>query len=428
MPSGSPVSAESPISPAPLAISDMVPVFSAPGIIHTPLIIPALPSAIPALPIITAPPVSPLGALGAVPTEILYEILSWSSDQPSETKNSLYALTRVSKAMAVLALPQYIRANEGILPKIGQFHIYMGKDAFYIFPAWVRSDSFDSREDLICDFTLPDIARKIEAVDIGLNSLGPALRPRSLTLSGDLNFTQGVALLDVAGRTRASSIDLEIFYLDFSDCEAIKKCKVHKLTQAVELRIDWPSLSSKQWRSLLRAISAPKLQELTLGGNVPWTALASFLSRHPTITKLRLPAVNRVTQKHSAFKLPELFSLQGNMTLVIPFIKLLSRSPNLSIEGNMPSDLSLVDTVHNIVASLVACESDVSLVSNLTSTKVNGKLTKSRSFSISTLKKWRQFPDRLARLIRLRLNIAGIEDSVLLVSVSFVLNSNMPKT
>lgn len=280
--------------------------------------------------------------------------------------------------MAIKALPLYIKVNEGIIPKISNFHTYTRKQAFYLFPAWVRSDAFILKEDLICDFTLPNVAREIGAIDIGLSSLCPALRPRSLTFSGDLNFTEGLNLLDLAGRMRASIIDMEIFFVDFSNSKAIKKCMVHKLMEAVEIKIEWPSLSSQHWSLLLRAISAPKLQELTLAGDVPWTALASFLSRHPIITKLRLPAstVTRVTQKHAILKLPKLFSPQGNMNMVIALIKLLARSPNLSIQGSMPNNSSLIDTVHKIIDSLAACNASISLISNLTSTKVSGPLTK----------------------------------------------------
>lgn len=403
MAGGAPVFSESPVSPAP------------PVILRSPVI--------PGSHVSPAPPAmpGPLGILDAFPMEILYEILSWSSNRPADTNNSLYALTRVSKIMAVLALPQYIKINQNTLPIIADFHIYMRKDAFYLFPAWTRSGTFPAREELICDFTSPDVARKIDAVDIGLRFLRPALRPKSLTFGGNLDFMQGVDLLDMAGRMRASTVDMDVYHVDFSKSNTIKQCMIHELTQTVELRIVWSSLSSHQWSALLRAISAPQLQELTLNGDVPWTALAAFLSRHPTITKLRLPAshITRLPPKHCVLRLPKLFSLQGHLPKVIAFIKLLSRSPNLSIEGDMPRNSSLIDTVHKIIDSLAACNSNVSLISNLTSTKVNGPLTKARSFPISTLRKWREFPDRLERLIRLRLNVMGIDDSILLVSFQF---------
>lgn len=323
--------------------------------------------------------------------------------------------------MATLALPEYIKFNKNILPKLTDFHIGLSRDNFNLFPAWTRSDMFASRDDLICHFTSPNIERKIDALGIGLSSLRPALHPKSLTFEGDLNVTQGLSLLDIAGRARAAIVDVEVYHLDWSTRQIVKGRMIHKLTQTVELRIDWPSLSSQHWRLLLGAISAPQLRALTLSGNVPWNALASFLSRHPTITKLHLPAslITRVPQKHCALQMPKLLSLEGKLTNVVSLIKLLSCSSNLSIEGELPSNTPLIEMVHEIINSLAICKSDISLVANLTSTKANGLLTKKHPFPIKTLRKWREFPNHLAHLIRLRLIVVGIEDLVLLVSLDF---------
>ncbi|KZP26229.1 hypothetical protein FIBSPDRAFT_949699 [Athelia psychrophila] len=358
----------------------------------------------------------PLGILNDIPREILYKILSWSSTSASDTKNSLYTLTCVSKSMAELALPQYIRVNKCILPKFTHFHIGLSKDAFYLFPAWICSDMFVSRDDLICHFTFPNIERKIDTLDVGLSSLCPALRPKSVIFEGDLNLTQGLSLLDIAGRTHTTIIDLEVYHLDWSTRQVIQDRIIHTLAQTVELRIEWPSLSSQHWCLLLRAISAPQLRVLTLGGDVPWTALASFLSRHSAITKLHLPAslITRVPQKLCALQMPKLLSLKGKLTNVVSFIKLLSRSSNLSIESEVPSNTPLIEMVHKIVKSLTICDSDLSLVANLTSTKPTGPLTKIRPFPVKTLRKWREFPDRLAYLTRLRLIVMGMEDLVVL--------------
>ena len=356
-----------------------------------------------------------LGTLGVFPTEILCEIISWSSD-------SLYTLTRVSKVIAALALPEFIKANKDTLPRLTSYHIDLSGERFNLFPGWIRSDLFTSRESLICHFTSPNIEQKIGALGIGLDALRSPLRPKSLTFEGDLNITQGLSLMDIAGRACAEIVDLEVFHLDWSAPQTIENRRIHKLAQTVELSIEWPALSPQHWRLLLNAISAPQLQTLTLRGDVPWSTLTSFLFRHPTITTIHLPASNitRVPQKHSALRMPRLLSIKGKLTRVMSLMKLLCSSSNLSIDGEVASNTPLVETINKIVDSLAVCASDISLVANLTSTKPNGPLTKSRPFPLRTLRKWRKFPNRLARLVRMRLIVEGIEDSVLLVSAHFI--------
>lgn len=352
-----------------------------------------------------------LGTLGVIPTEILCEIISWSS-------SSLYTLTRVSKAIAALALPEYIKANKDSLPRLTNYHIGLIGEKFNLFPAWIRSNVFASRESLICHFTSPNIERKIDALGIGLDSLRSPLRPKSLTFEGDLNITHGLSLIDIAGRACAETVDLEVFHLDWSAPQIVENRTIHKLAQTVALSIEWPSLSPQHWRLLLNAISAPQLQTLTLCGDVPWNALTSFLLRHPTIATIHLPASNitRVPQKNSALQMPKLLNIKGKLTRVMSLMKLIRSPSNLSIDGEVASNTPLIEIVNKLVNSLAICASDISLVANLTSTKSNGPLTKTRSFPLKTLMKWREFPNRLARLKRMRLIVEGIEDSVLLVS------------
>ena len=359
-----------------------------------------------------------LGTLGVIPTEMLCEIISWASVSDA-AGSSLYCLTRVSKSMAALALPEYIKINKDTLPSLTSYHIGLTGEKFNFFPAWICSDIFASRESLICHFTPPHIERKIDALGIGLDSLRPSLRPDSLTFEGDLNITQGLSLMDIAGRACTAIIDLEVFHLDWSAPQIVENRAIHKLAQMVQLRIEWPALSSQHWRVLLNAISAPRLQTLTLRGDVPWNALTSFLSRHPTITTIHLPASNitRVPQKHSALRMPRLLSIKGKLAKVMSLMKLLSSSSNLSIDGEVASNTPLVEMVNKIVESLAICASDISLVANLTSTKPNGPLTKTRPFPHKTLSKWRKFPNQLAHLKRMRLIVEGIEDSILLVSM-----------
>lgn len=309
--------------------------------------------------------------------------------------------------------------NSRRLPTLSLYHIGLNGDQLNLFPAWVRSDKFISREEVVCYFTSPDIQRQITAFGIGLSSMCPADRPQSLEFNGDLDLSQALLLLDMAGRARVQSVELEVFHLDWSSPQTVPCRIIHKLAQLETLKIDWPTLSSDHWRILLQAIAAPKLKALTLsGGGVPWNALASFLARHPAISELNLPAsdITRLPLKHCALKMPYLHRVEGKLAKVISFVKILTHSAITSIHGEIPRNTSLFKTIDKMIASLAACRSDISLFANLTSTQPNGPLTRTRSVSAKTWERWRRFSDRLAHLRRLRLTVAGMQDSTLLVS------------
>lgn len=182
--------------------------------------------------------VDPLGYFGLLPMEILDDILSWSSTaETGAAGSSLYAMTRVSKSMAELALPKYIKANEGFLPTLADFHIRLRKDSFMHFPAWVRSSMFAPRDNLVCYFSSPDIERKINAVRVGLGSLQPENRPKSITYEGDLNLMQALSLFEVAMQARTEIVEVEVYHLDWSSPQNIEDRTVYKLGQTVKLGI-----------------------------------------------------------------------------------------------------------------------------------------------------------------------------------------------
>lgn len=354
--------------------------------------------------------------------ELLNEVFSWSSiSELNAGRTSLYTLTRVSKTMAALSLPEYIKANKLSLPILTAYRTRLSGNSFGLFPAWARSTEFAPRDELICHFTTFNVKSNIGAVRVGLAYLRPEHRPKSLTFEGDLNLEQGLALLDIAGHARAQIIEIDVYHLDLRP-PTIKKSDImiRKLAQTVELKIDWPGLPSQHWCLLLHAISAPMLSSLALSGDVPWNALASFLSRHPTITELHLPVshITKVSRKYCTLEMPSLLSVKGQLVKVVSFLKLLAQSTKpSSIEGELlASNKPLITMVHKVVDALAICTSDVSLIACLTSTKENGPLTKTRSFPAETLKKWRRYPSRLAHLTRLRLIVSGLADSVLLVS------------
>lgn len=366
----------------------------------------------------------PLGTLDIFPTEIICEIISWASiPVPDVIASGLYTLTRVSKAMASLTLPQHLEINTHRLPTLGLYYIGLNGDQFSLFPAWVRSEKFTSREEVSCHFASPNTNRKIGALGVGLSCMRPADRPKSLEFNGDLDLTQALSLLDMAGRARVQSVELDVFQLDWST-QAIPAIPapervIHKLAHLETLRIEWPSLLSDNWRPLLEAIAAPKLKALTLRGGVPWSALISFLARHTTISQLNLPAsdITRIPRRHHTLHMPQLHLLEGKQANVNSLLNILTYSTITSIQEEIPSNTSLVQTVNAIITSLAACNSKISLTTNLTSTKPNGPLTQIRRVSARTLQKWHMFPDRLAQLRQLHLKIVGMDDSILLVSL-----------
>lgn len=114
--------------------------------------------------------------------------------------------------------------------------------------------------------------------------------------------------------------------------------------------------------------------------------------------------------------MPRLLSLKGQLTKVTLLLKLLTQSTNPSIKGELlASNMSLTTMIHKIVDALVICNSDLSIVVNFTSTSENGPSTKTQPFPAKTLRKWRECPNQLAHLTRLRLVVSGLEDSVLQV-------------
>lgn len=114
--------------------------------------------------------------------------------------------------------------------------------------------------------------------------------------------------------------------------------------------------------------------------------------------------------------MPGLLNLTGQLAKVVSLIKFLGCPKNISVEGEVvANNTPLVKIIHKIVDALITCNSNLSLVTNLTSTKENGPLTKTRTFPHETLRKWRQHPNQLARLVRLRLVVSGLQNSILLV-------------
>ncbi|KAF7964611.1 hypothetical protein HWV62_4982 [Athelia sp. TMB] len=366
-----------------------------------------------------------LGTWDILPTEIICEIISWSSiPAPDAAVDSLYALTRVSKTMASLTLPVHIEINSHRLPSLSLYHIGLNGDQFNLFPAWVRSDRFASREEFLCYFTSPNIKTQIGAFDTGLSSMRPEDRPKSLEFNGDLDVKQALSLLDIAGSARAHSVELEVFHLDLSLPQAVSGRTIRKLAHLEKLKIEWPTLSSDHWRLLLEAVVTPNLKTLTLiGAGVPWNALASFLSRHSTILELHLPAsdITRLSRRHRALQMPHLHRLEGKLAKVVSLMKLLTKSAITSIHGEIPSNTPLVQTIEEIITTLATCNSNISLVANLTSTKPNGSLAQIRPLPARTLRKWRLLPDRLAQLRRLRLIVVGIDNSTLLTCDTFLI-------
>lgn len=216
---------------------------------------------------------------------------------------------------------------------------------------------------------------------------------------------------------------MDAFNLNWSNHEAEDSGTVCELPWTSTLEIEWLTLKPQNWRVLLRAISAPRLQVLKLEGDVPWRTLVSFLERLPTLKELHLPTsyITRASVGISALQMPHLHRLKGKMGKVLSLLKIISRPSSLSIDASLPSDTSLCHTVHNIVASLRAHDSDLSFTTNLTSTKSDGPLTKARQFSVQTMNKLREHPDSLECLKKLTLKVRGIEDQVLLVRVTFLL-------
>lgn len=373
--------------------------------------------------VLHVPAKHPLGTLDIFPTEVICEIISWASiPVPDVIASGLYTLTRVSKAMASLTLPQHLEINTHRLPTLGLYYIGLNGDQFSLFPAWVRSERFTSREEVSCHFASPNTNRKkIGALRVGLSCMRPADRPKTLEFNGDLDLTQALSLLDMAGQARAQSVELDVFQLDWSSTQVIPAPDrfIRKLAHLETLKIEWPSLLCDSWRPLLEAIAAPKLKALTLRGRVPWSALISFLARHTNISELNLPAsdITRISRIHHPLRMPQLHLLAGKLANVNSLMKILTHSTITLIQEEIPSNTSLVQTVNAILTSLATCNSKISLTTNLTSTQPNGPLTKTRRVSARTLQKWHMFPDRLAQLQQLHLKIVGMDDSILLVSL-----------
>lgn len=346
--------------------------------------------------------------------------MSWTAalDGHSDaTAGGLYALTRVSHRMAAHALPPFLKINKHLLPRLARYHIWLSIGSFGLFPAWARSSKFAMRDDLVCHFVGPKIDSDIDAVGVGLSHIRRQDHPKTFSIEGDLNVKQVLDLLEVVGQTNSETVQVEILHLDLSPPEAIRNRTVYELPQTSSLLIDWPTLPSHHWHVLLEAISAPRLNGLTLKGDVPWNSLAPFLSRHPTITSLRIPTspITRVPANFSALQMTRLNDLRGHLTKVASYLKLLSCSASLSIDAKLPENMPLIQIVHKIVTCLTNHRSDMQLWINIFSTDTNGPLTKSHPFPTRTVAKWRE-SNQLQHLTSLSLKVAGIQDSVLFVS------------
>ena len=358
------------------------------------------------------------------PVEIIEEILFWTSGpDPAAAGSGLYTMTRVSKTMSSLALHIFVKLNEHRLPKLALFHTWLGRQSFCLFPAWARSGKFAPREVLICHFSAHTTQREIAAIGVGLGHIRPKDRPRTVEIEGRLDVAQVLSVLDILGQSHTEIVQVDAFSLDWSNHEAEDSGTIRELPWTSTLEIEWLTLKPHNWRVLLRAISAPRLQVLKLEGDVPWRGLLSFLARHPTIKELHLPTsyITRTSVGISALQMPHLHRLQGKMAKVLSLLKIISRPASLSIDASLPSDTSLCHTVHNIVASLRAHDSNLSFTTNLTSTGPDGPLTKARQFSAQTMNKLRDNPDCLERLKILCLKVRGIDDEVLMVRVTLLL-------
>lgn len=189
-----------------------------------------------------------LRTLDIFPTEIICEIISWASILvPDVIVNGLYTLTLVSKAMAPLVLPWHIKINMHCLPTLRFYYIGLNGDQFSLFPVWVQSNRFTSREEVMCHFASPNTDRKIRALNVGLICMLLEDHPKSLELNSDLNVTQALSLLDMAGQIVVQSVELDVLHLNWS--LTAPECVVHKLAHLERLKIEWLSLSSATFTS-----------------------------------------------------------------------------------------------------------------------------------------------------------------------------------
>lgn len=366
----------------------------------------------------------------------MYIIFGWSAtldsdaEQPSLRKSTLYTLTRVSKSFSRLALPEYLKFQPNLLPK-STYDLYTIRgETFNLLPAWIRSDQFKSKQTMVFYFSPPkkatisnDVEEKIGAIKIMMSSLPQEDRPRSISFEGDLTISQVCSLLDIAGRAGTTSIEVDVWDMEYRRTRG--HTTIHPLVQTDELTLNCHALSAKHWPSLLSAITAPNLKILKLSGDVPWTALAKFLARHPTITDIQLPARNldtRQQKKISTLRMPRLENVRGKLLRMMQVLRVLSPKKISTIKADAVRDDPLIKTVREMTACVASCHSDISLDINIISTQQDGPLATSHPFPPKTLACLRQSPRQLLHLSHLRIRAEGIGRSVLLVSSNFLQN------
>ncbi|KZP21246.1 hypothetical protein FIBSPDRAFT_891395 [Athelia psychrophila] len=229
------------------------------------------------------------------------------------------------------------------------YYIGLNGDQFSLFPVWVQSNRFTSREEVMCHFASPNTDRKIRALNVGLICMLLEDHPKSLELNSDLNVTQALSLLDMAGQIVVQSVELDVLHLNWSlTAPELNGCHCHPL--------------------LLQAITAPKLKALTLSGGIPWGALVLFLARHTTISEINLPAsdITHLPRIHHTLQMPQLHRLEGKLANINSLLKILTNSTITLIQGEIPRNTSICLPTETKISKTVSIRSQLSQVSKCT--------------------------------------------------------------
>jgi hypothetical protein len=270
----------------------------------------------------------------------------------------LYNLTRVSRYMAAIGCPKYLR-SKGITLSPSRFSLTVCNEGFKVLPIWHRSPDFTPLPLLFCEFDLADVSRVVlqmqelrTSVKLFSSGSRPIFDHILLNNFQTAKLQDSLELLQTVHETGCHAITMTGLGFEDAGTVGMKEADNGILLGGLqELTFEYCPLSPSQWMNFLSKLHIPSLHQLTIAGETSMVAVYRFLSQHPNIRVLRLQCTaNDVPSSLGRLKLPLLRSLDGSSSQILHVLQSLPSMPSLDelvIQSDSPtsSHHSLLDEV-----------------------------------------------------------------------------------
>lgn len=273
----------------------------------------------------------------------------------------LYSLTRVSRYMATIGCPKYLR-RKGITLSPRRFSLTVRGEGFKVLRMWHRSPDFSALPMLFCEFDFTDVSLAMSQMR-WLQKFLKSFPSGSQPIFDDvcLNNFETVKLQHCLDLLRtvyeAGCHAVTMTGLAFQDACTVEKKKADSriLLEGIrELGLEYCLLSPSQWTNFLSKLHIPSLRELTIAGETSMVAVYHFLRQHPDIHDLRLRCTAKdVPPSSCRLRLPLLRSLHGSSSHILHLLQSLTSPPSLDklvIESNSHTSLQ-----HNALDEVTRC-------------------------------------------------------------------------